>query len=113
MVKLFFLGKDKRSEYLKKLYEKEVIVVDNVEKADVIILSIPFTKDKLHLTGEDILIEHFIPKCINKTLISGGIPKEYRRKLEMNNIKYMDLMELDEVALLNAIPTAEDKTSPL
>lgn len=111
MVKLFFLGKDKRSEYLKKLYEKEVIVVDNVEKADVIILSIPFTKDKLHLTGEDILIEHFIPKCINKTLISGGIPKEYRRKLEMNNIKYMDLMELDEVALLNAIPTAEGAIS--
>lgn len=107
MVKLFFLGKDKRSEYLKKQYENEAIIVDNVENAQYIIFPIPFTKDKVHITGTEILIEDIIIKCINKTIFSGGIPKDIRRKFEINNVTYVDLMDLDEVAYLNAIPTAE------
>ena len=107
MVKLYFLGKDKRSEYLKNLYEKEVSIVGSIEQAEYVILPIPFTKDKVHITGEDILIEDVIKKCINKTIFSGAIPKEFKRQMEINNVTYVDLMELDEVALLNAIPTAE------
>lgn len=107
MVKLYFLGKDKRSEYLKKLYEKEVSIVNSIEQAEYVILPIPFTKDKIHITGEDILIADLIEKCINKTIFSGAIPKEFKRQMEINNVTYVDLMELDEVALLNAIPTAE------
>ena len=111
MVKLYFLGKDKRSEYLKKLYEKEVIMVNSIEQAEYVILPIPFTKDKIHITGEEILIQDLIKKCINKTLFSGGVPKEFKRQMEMNNVECIDLMELDEVALLNAIPTAEGAIS--
>ncbi len=107
MVKLYFLGKDKRSECLKKLYEKEVSIVDSIEQAEYVILPIPFSKDKVHITGEEILIEDLIKKCINKTIFSGAIPKEFKRQMEINNVTYIDLMELDEVALLNAIPTAE------
>lgn len=107
MVKLYFLGKDKRSENLKKLYEKEVTIEDNIEKAEYVVLPIPFTKDKVHITGEQLLIEDVIKKCVNKTIFSGAIPKEFRREMERNNVTYIDLMELDEVALLNAIPTAE------
>ena len=107
MVKLFFLGKDKRSEYLKELYKEEVELVENITIAEYIIFPIPFTKDRAYITGTDILIEDIIRKCINKTIFSGGIPKDIRRKLEMNNVSYVDLMDLDEVAYLNAIPTAE------
>jgi len=107
MVKLFFLGKDKRSEYLKKLYEKEVKVENSIQESNFVIFPIPFTKDKVHITGEDILIEDIVKECTNKTIFSGGIPKEIRRQLEINNVTYIDLMELDEVAYLNAIPTAE------
>lgn len=107
MVKLFFLGKDKRSQYLKKLYGKEVKVENNMQDSNFVIFPIPFTKDKVHITGEDILIEEIIKACTNKTIFSGGIPKEIRRQLEINNVAYIDLMELDEVAYLNAIPTAE------
>ena len=107
MVKLYFLGKDKRSEYLKKLYEKEVNIVNSIEQAEYVILPIPFSKDKIHITGEDILIEDLIKKCINKTVFSGAIPKEFKRQMAIKNVTYADLMELDEVALLNAIPTAE------
>lgn len=107
MVKLYFLGKDKRSEYLKKLYEKETNIVNSIEQAEYVILPIPFSKDKIHITKEDILIEDLIKKCINKTIFSGAIPKEFKRQMEINNVTYVDLIELDEVALLNAIPTAE------
>lgn len=111
MVKLFFVGKDRRSEYLKKMYENEANIVDAVEKAEYVILPIPFTKDKVYITGGEILIEDLIKMCINKTVFSGGVPKEFRRKMEMNNVGCIDLMELDEVALLNAIPTAEGAIS--
>ena len=107
MVKLFFLGKDKRSECLKELYKNDVNIVEDMSMAEYIIFPIPFTKDKEHITGTEILIEDIIKKCINKTIFSGGIPKDIRRKLEMNNVSYVDLMDLDEVAYLNAIPTAE------
>lgn len=109
MVKLFFLGSDKRIEYLKKSYEedKEVEIVEDIKQATFVVLPIPFTKDKLHITGEDILIENIIQQCNGKTIFSGGISKEFRRQLAMNNVIYIDLMELDEVAYLNAIPTAE------
>ena len=107
MVRLYFLGKDKRSEHLRMLYEKECIIENDMEKAEYIIFPIPFTKDKIHITNEDILIQDIIKKCINKTVFSGGIPKEFRRQMEINNVTYVDLMELDEVAFLNAIPTAE------
>ena len=107
MVKLYFLGKDKRSEHLKALYKNEVIIVNSIEQAEYIIFPIPFTKDKIHITGEELLIDDSIKMCTNKTIFSGGIPKEFKRQMEINNVSYVDLMELDEVALLNAIPTAE------
>ena len=111
MVKLFFLGKDKRSEYLKELYKEEVELVESINEAEYIVLPIPFTKDKIHITGEDVLIEELISSCINKTIFSGVIPKEFKRKMEMNNITCVDLMDLDEIAYLNSIPTAEGAIS--
>jgi len=109
MVKLFFLGKDKRSECLKMLYnmENRVKIVDNIQDSKFIVFPIPFTKDKIHITGTDYIIEDIIKECTNKTIFSGGVPKEYIRQLEINNVVCYDLMQLDEVAYLNAIPTAE------
>lgn len=107
MVKLYFLGKDTRSEHLKELYKSEASIVNSIEQAEYVVFPIPFTKDKIHITGEELLIEDAIKKCINKTIFSGAIPKEFKRQMEINNVFYVDLMELDEVALLNAIPTAE------
>ena len=107
MIKLFFIGKDKRTKYLKELYEKENKVTENLENANYIIFTIPITKDGTHITGEDILIDEIIPKCKNKTIFSGGIASDIKRKFEKYNVECIDLMQLDEIAILNAIPTAE------
>lgn len=109
MVKLFFLGRDERSKHLKKLYgmEDRVQIVDNIQAANFVIFPIPFTKDKIYITGTDYIIEDVIKECTNKTIFSGGVPKEHIRQLEVNNVVCYDLMQLDEIAYLNAIPTAE------
>lgn len=107
MIKVFFLGNDKRTNYLKEMYEKENIVSEDINDCNFVFVSIPFTKDGVHVGTEDTLIDDVISKCKNKTIITGGIKDNIRKKLEDNNIKYLDIMDLDETAILNAIPTAE------
>lgn len=112
MVKLYFLGTDKRSKYLKKLFINEkkeniqIEVVNNIEVADVIVVPIPFSKDRVHITGESINILDFLKKCTGKLLIGGAL-NAYTSEFKTYNINYIDLMESDSIAYLNAIPTAE------
>ena len=113
MVKLYFLGLDKRSIYLKELYEEEInkwkeeyIITDVLEEADVVILPIPFTKDRVHILGEGIEILPFIKKCTGK-LVIGGALSSFIDEFKAFNVECIDLMEEDSIALLNAIPTAE------
>ncbi|MBR6688888.1 MAG: dipicolinate synthase subunit DpsA [Clostridia bacterium] len=115
MVKLYFLGLDKRSIYLKELYEEEIekkkdkeeyIITDVLEEANVVILPIPFTKDRVHILGEGIEILPFIKKCTGK-LVIGGALSAFTDEFKASNVECIDLMEQDSIALLNAIPTAE------
>ena len=115
MVKLYFLGLDKRSVYLKELYEKEIEdkkekveyeITEVLEEADVVILPIPFTKDRVHILGEGIEIIPFIKKCTGK-LVIGGALDAFVDEFKASNVECIDLMEQDSLAFLNAIPTAE------
>ncbi len=116
MVKLYFLGLDKRSIYLKELYEEEekkqekgkerYTITDVLEEADVVILPIPLTKDRVHILGEGIEILPFIKKCVGK-LVIGGALSAFTDEFKASNVECIDLMEEDSMALLNAIPTAE------
>lgn len=107
MIKFYILGEDSRTQKLKEMYEIENMVTENASLATHIIVPIPFSKDAEHITGTAMLIKDFAKMCINKYIISGAISKAHRRVLEINNVEYLDLMELDEMAILNAIPTAE------
>lgn len=107
MISFFVVGEDKRSKYLREMYEKEGKIVDSVDKADYVISAIPFTKDKIHITSTDVKIEDFLKNIKNKTLFSSGVSQEFLQKFEENNIKYIDVMASDYIAYLNAIPTAE------
>lgn len=115
MVKLYFLGLDKRSVYLKALYENEIEkkkekveyeITDVLEEAEVVILPIPFTKDRVHILGEGIEILPFIKKCTGK-LVIGGALDAFIDEFNTSNVECIDLMKQDSLALLNAIPTAE------
>lgn len=110
MIKLYFLGTDKRSIYLRDMYEKEkkdgVQITDDLDESNIVITPIPFSKDKVHITGESINVLDFISNCKGK-LVIGGAFKAFKREFDESNIEYVDLMERDSIAYLNAIPTAE------
>ncbi|MEG2348803.1 MAG: dipicolinate synthase subunit DpsA [Clostridia bacterium] len=109
MKEICVLGNDNRSIFLKKMYLEEGKELLNYIDAKMIIAPIPFTKDNININNEDIIIDDLIEKCKNqsKTIYTGLVSEIIREKFEKNKINIVDLMKLDEIAILNAIPTAE------
>lgn len=105
MKKIAILGTDKRSKYLRELYLKEGINLYDYKDADIIIAPIPFTRDGININGENIKIEKFILDIKGKVLLSGAFLENIESRFK--DIKYYDLMEEENLAILNAIPTAE------
>lgn len=107
MGSFYILGTDKRIINIKEIYEKEGRVAESVLDANYVICSTPFSKDKVYITGTEIKCEEIIDMCKGKILFAGAIPKNIKEKLDKENITYYDLMDYDDLAILNAIPTAE------
>ncbi len=110
MLHFFVIGKDNRTNIIREMLKKENKVVSKIKEADIIIGPTPFTKDGNTITGTDISCGEIIEACKEKVLIAGAMDK-VGEELINNNIKYHDLMELEEVAFLNAVPTAEGAIS--
>lgn len=104
MRKIYIIGEDERQVALKKLYEE--YIVNDINKADYIIMPTPLTKDGKNITGGD-NIDKVIESIEHKTVFAGKIPKDVARKFEIHDIKYYDLMEQEDLAIKNAIPTSE------
>ena len=107
MNKFSVLGKDERSNYIRKEYIKEGIKMVDYKEADYIIAPIPFSRDGIYINTECIKCDEFVSDIKGKTLFSGSILPDIKNSLNENNICFYDLMEEDDVAILNAIPTAE------
>lgn len=105
MKKYCIIGDDLRSTYIRKMYIDEGKNITNFKEADYVIAPIPFTRDGIRITGEMLECEELIESLENKILFTGAIQDNIRNK--MKNIKFYDLMDLDEIAILNAIPTVE------
>lgn len=105
MKKYAFLGNDERTKYLRKLYIKEGVSISIPEDSDYIITTIPLTRDNKNITGEEITCDEFLNVSKNKVIFTGALTKVMKEK--MKEYKYYDLMSYDNVAILNAIPTAE------
>lgn len=107
MKKYCILGTDSRSLKLRELYLESENFVAEYDESDYIIAPIPFSKDGNNITGEKLTVDDIIKMSKNKVIFSGSISKDIKEKLGVNKIKYYDLLELEEVAILNSIPTAE------
>jgi dipicolinate synthase subunit A len=129
-IKYLIAGGDMRSFYLAELLKNEYHLVEiygfdkiiskiknknltqMIDDVDVIIcgiplastgglLNMPFLEDSIPInTLIDLIPEDAI-------FIAGKIEKDAREKLEERNILYIDLLEREEMAVLNAIPAAE------
>ena len=77
-----------------------------------IVSPIPFSKDKNHITdflekGNKLSVEEFLSHLkSNHYLIGGNIPKQVVEICNENKTSYLDLMKVDEIAMLNTIATA-------
>lgn len=88
-------------------------ITDAMNSSKIIITPIPFSKDKKHITdhiqvGNKLTVEEFLSHLKpNHCLIGGNLSNESLEIRNNNNILYLDLMKIDEIAMLNAIATAE------
>ncbi|MGL4344574.1 MAG: dipicolinate synthase subunit DpsA [Cellulosilyticaceae bacterium] len=72
---------------------------------------IPFSKDGKSLftplSNTHISIERFMEVASNSYVLVGALKPQLKDLFQKHNLPYTDMMDLDEVAILNAIPTAE------
>lgn len=93
--------------------EKEKDINKFLEKVDILILPIPFSKDKktvFNLNDETLEIDDLIEKILEndiKAVCGGVLGEKFVQTLQKEGIKVLDFMEEDDVAILNAVPTAE------
>ncbi len=109
MSKYAILGTDLRSKNLRKLFKEDGYKLTDLNDSNIVIAPIPFSKDGINVTGEIIKCTDLIKsvKDGNKTIISGAFSKEMKEIMESQNINFVDVMQSDEMANKNAIPTAE------
>lgn len=107
MNQICVIGNDQRSNYLRKLYQEDKVKLVDMKEADIIIASIPFSRDGVKLTNDNLLVDEFLEQARGKMVFSGVFSEEVKKKMEEKSIVYYDVMKLDELAVLNAIPTCE------
>lgn len=110
MRKICILGEDERSKNLKRMYENEGFALEDYKKADIIISPIPFSRDNVFITYENINIDDLIASLKNNPksiLITGSINSICRERLDNNNVRYIDIMESEKFVDKNALATAE------
>lgn len=103
----YVIGTDKRTEYIKDIIKEEGKIADDSIKADYIVAPTPFTKDNKFVFGTEITINDFLEMSTDKIVFAGAIPASIKESLSNKNTSFYDLMEYEDVAILNAIPTAE------
>ncbi len=108
--KICVIGNDLRIKYLKSMLN----VQNNIsyKEASVIVAPIPFTRDDVYINQTDIKIEEFINDIITKNfnvmIVSGAISQDLKNTFsKYDNIKIYDVLDYEEIAILNNIPTAE------
>jgi len=106
---VFVYGLEKSEEIIQN---KKIIQCDTIQKTikdvEIVIGPIPFSSNgetiNSPFSDKKITITELIDYMESKTLISGGIATEI---YENKNIKIIDIMKKEELAILNAISTAE------
>ena len=82
-----------------------------INESDIVIAPIPLTSNgetiNAPFSDKDISVQELISKLKGKTLIAGAIRQEILKQLEEKNVKVIDMLKREELAVLNAISTSE------
>lgn len=103
-MKVHVLGRDNRSNYLRKLYSKDVVTI---EESEIVFCPIPFTRDNINVNEADIKIDELMKIVKEKLLVTGSLNEKIITKFNENKINYLDILEFEEFSILNAEATSE------
>lgn len=82
-----------------------------MERGDIVVAPVPFTKDGVHLLTKDntvVLLEALSENLReNSVLFGGNIPNLVMEAAKTKHVTCYDFMKMEDVALENAITTAE------
>lgn len=106
--KVYTYGLEK---YFDENKNKNVIICSNVkesiDKSEIIVSGVPISKNGIHINApyskKEINLESVKNLLKNKVFVAGNIPTEFYTE----SIKNIDLLKIEELTILNAIPTAE------
>lgn len=84
---------------------------ETVEKTNTVLGPIPFSSNgktiNTPFSDKKILVEEFLNCISGKTLIAGAVKSEIYDICSEKNIKVIDILKREELAVLNAVSTAE------
>ena len=115
-------SKKKEKNFNRSKECKNIFLCNSLEeaviKSNCIVSGMPFTKDNITVNApfakEEIKLEKFksilFAENANKKFFAGGIPKDYfyeKETKKLENIDLIDLLQIEELTILNAIPTVE------
>ncbi len=82
-----------------------------ISKSEIIVAPIPLTSNgetiNAPFSENQILVKDIIEKVDGKTFIAGAIRQDAYKMMEGKNIQVIDMLKREELAVLNAIATAE------
>lgn len=106
-IKTYALEKIKNIKNVKKCNTLE----ETIENSDIIIGPIPISSDNTHIntpfSDKLLTIDEFSLKITGKKLIAGSIKPELYQLNDNKDIEIIDILNREELAVLNAISTAE------
>lgn len=86
-------------------------IQETIQKAEIILGPIPFSSNGKNINApfgkNKILVEDLINNLSDKILIAGGIKQDIYDIASEKNIKVIDILKREELAVLNAVSTAE------
>lgn len=126
-IKFLILGGDERSLCLGEYLEANGLAVcyyafrsttcfentaEAVNTADCIILPLPFSRDRVTLNAplfdETVAVSEIAALAApGKVFFGGQLPKSFCEEVEARGAECFDYFTLDELAIYNAVPTAE------
>lgn len=119
-MKAYLIGGDSREKYLAYRLERKGIEILHPEqvdrlkdkKADFIVLPTPVTMDRFTVKATEgqrkITLKEVLEIAEKGQLIFGGMfPADFRKELEAKGAVVHDFMKMDDIAIQNAVATAE------
>lgn len=107
--KIYTYGLEKYKFNRNILKCKQIEEINN--NCKYIISGMPFSKNEIHIitpfSDEQIEINKIFRILTNKTLIAGAVNSNIKKIAKENKINIIDLMNIEELTILNVIPTVE------